>query len=261
MKFIHLTDTHMVEPGGKLYGLDPLERLHAAIASVNAEHGDAAFCVVTGDLAHWGAPAAYALLADACERFTMPVHLAIGNHDSRANFLAAFPGSSTDGHGFVQSAIDAPAGRMLLLDTNEPGVPHGAFCARRAEWLKVALAAAPTEPVWLFMHHPPFPIGIPTMDRIGLLDAAPLIEAIEPHRGRIRHLFFGHVHRPIGGSWRGIPVSTVRGTSHQVALELRQRPKILGSHEPPGYAIVLAERDGAIVHLHDFMDRSERFDL
>ena len=26
-KFIHLTDTHLVQPGQLLYGMDPLERL------------------------------------------------------------------------------------------------------------------------------------------------------------------------------------------------------------------------------------------
>jgi 3',5'-cyclic-AMP phosphodiesterase len=35
MKLIHITDTHLVEPGLKLYGLDPKARLDAAIADIN----------------------------------------------------------------------------------------------------------------------------------------------------------------------------------------------------------------------------------
>ena len=32
MKFIHITDTHLVAPGVPLYGLDPCERLAACLA-------------------------------------------------------------------------------------------------------------------------------------------------------------------------------------------------------------------------------------
>ncbi|WP_224380317.1 metallophosphoesterase [Roseovarius carneus] len=59
MKFIHLTDTHVIG-SGDLYGKDPAARLRAAVQSINAEHGDAAFVVLTGDMTHWGDPAAYA---------------------------------------------------------------------------------------------------------------------------------------------------------------------------------------------------------
>ncbi len=55
-KFIHITDTHLANPGLKLYGLDPRARLDAAIADINKHQSDAAFAVVTGDLTHWGEP-------------------------------------------------------------------------------------------------------------------------------------------------------------------------------------------------------------
>src|SRR5256885_8190549 len=42
-----------------------------------------------------------------------------------------------------------------------------------------------------------------------------------PYTTLFRSLSFGHIHRPISGSWRGIPFSTLRGTNHQVALHLR----------------------------------------
>jgi len=67
------------------------------------------------------------------------------------------------------------------------------------------------------------------------------------------------VHRPIFGSWLGIPYSTLRGTNHQVALRLDDTPKIGASHEPPQYGVVLLGEDTVTVHVHDFLDRSERF--
>ena len=60
MKFIHLTDTHLVPAPRRLFALDPRARLTAAVADINRRHADAAMVAVTGDLTHWGEPGAYA---------------------------------------------------------------------------------------------------------------------------------------------------------------------------------------------------------
>ena len=260
LKFIHLTDTHLVAPGRALYGIDPAWRLRQAVQSINGEHGDAAFVVITGDLAHWGEAEAYAALREELRALTMPVHLLVGNHDDRGRFLQAFDEVPTTADGFVQSSFIAGGIHHVLLDTNHPGVSWGEFCPMRAQWLAEELAVH-TLPVHLFIHHPPCAVGIAAMDRISLRDPGPLREVLLPHQARIRHLFFGHLHRPIAGSWRGIPLSTVRATNHQVALALGDTVRVPGSLEPPQYAVVLADGEQTIVHFHDFGDRSPRFDL
>jgi len=260
LKFIHLTDTHLVQRGRALYGSDPAWRLRQAVASINAEHGDARFVIVTGDLAHWGEPEAYAALHDELRELALPVHLLIGNHDERQAFRRAFDATPTDADGFVQYAFSDGGIRHIALDSNEPGVSWGVFCERRARWLADELARA-EEPVHLYIHHPPCAVGITAMDRISLRDTAPLRAALAPHRARVRHLFFGHLHRPIAGSWCGIPLSTVRATNHQVALQLGHSEQVPGSFEPPQYGVVLADDERTIVHLHDFGDRSARFPL
>lgn len=135
---------------------------------------------------------------------------------------------------------------------------YGVFCQHRGQWLAEQLGNDP-RPVLLFMHHPPFAVGLPAMDNISLLDTLPFSSAIQPHQQRIRHLFFGHLHRPISGSWQGIPFSTLRGTNHQVALDLGAQDKVPGSHEPAQYGVVLVESEQITVHLHDFDDSSRRF--
>lgn len=258
LKFIHITDTHLVEQGHALYGLDPCKRLARCLDSVIQDHSDAGLCVVTGDLAHVGHRDAYRQLSEQLARLPMPVLPILGNHDNRANFREFFPQVQTDANGFVQ--YEAPIGeyRGIFLDTNEPGVSHGVLCEKRAQWLADRLAED-DRPVLLFMHHPAFPLGIPSMDRIALLETGPFQAALQGHTQRIRHLFFGHIHRPIFGSWRGIPFSTMRGTNHQVALRLDETTNIPGSHEPPQYSVVLLQEESVTVHVHDFLDRSERF--
>jgi Icc protein len=264
--FLHLTDLHVTPEGAPpLYGLDPGARLALAVEDIARRHGPdgaapAAFAVMTGDLTHHGEPAAYARLRAILGAMPCPVHLLLGNHDDRDAFRAAFPEAPADPQGFVQHSLATPTGRFLMLDTNEPGTHAGRLCARRLDWLAARLAEE-DGPVLLCLHHPPYQVGITRMDEIPLLDAAALWEVLAPHRARIRHLFHGHLHRPLSGSWRGIPTSSLRGTAHQVALDFAALPTVPGSHEPPAYALVRASAEDIVVHTHDFLDTTGTFHL
>ncbi len=97
--------------------------------------------------------------------------------------------------------------------------------------------------------------SVPSLDRIRLRETGPLIRALEGRRN-LRHLFLGHVHRPVSGAWRGIPFSAVKSTAHQVAFDLRTESPVPKSHEPPAYAVILLAADQTVVHLHDYLDRS-----
>ncbi len=254
MKFIHLTDTHLVARGRALHGLDPAARLEACVARLAARHADAAFCILTGDLADGGDPAAYACARELLAALPMPVHVIPGNHDDRAAFVAAFPDAPRDIHGYVQQAFRRDGITFVLLDTLEPSQGSGgAFCSRRAAWLAERLAEAGDAPVLLFMHHPPFDIGLPGLDAIGLADAAPFTEAVAA-AGNVRHLFFGHAHRPICGRWRGISFSTLYGTSHQTRLDFDGGRRIAYTAEPPACAVVLVDGDQLTIHTDHFLE-------
>lgn len=254
MKLIHITDPHLVPPGQALYQTDPYERLAQCIDDVVANHADAAFCVITGDLAHHGELAAYQGLAHQLERLPMPVFALLGNHDKRAPFHEAFPKSIRDQNGFVQAVVRRPEGDFIFLDTLDEGVSGGKYCEARAAWLTARLDEAGERPVFLFMHHPPFSIYIPCVDVIALAEPERFARLVEGRRN-IRHLFYGHVHRPVCGSWHGIPVSTMRGLNHQVPFDLTTVKPVPKSHEPPAYAVVFVDPDQVTVHFHDYLDR------
>ncbi|MCA3275726.1 MAG: phosphodiesterase [Roseomonas sp.] len=265
LSFIHLTDLHLVAPGQSLYGLDPAERLRAAIDSICRRHGPdgaapAEFAVVTGDLAHLGEVAAYELLADIIKGLPFPCHLLLGNHDEREAFLSVFGGVPTTADGHVQQVLSTAAGLFVMLDTNEAGTHAGRLGEARLAWLKASLADT-SDPVFLFLHHPPAASGIVGMDQIPLLDADALWQTLKPHRQRIRHIFHGHLHRPLAGSWHGIPFSSLRGTNHQVTLDFAENTKVLGNHEPPAYAFVRISDEEVVVHTHDYLDAPEGFGM
>ncbi|WP_454740185.1 phosphodiesterase [Cupriavidus necator] len=260
-KYIHLTDTHLVKDAGTLYGLNPKQRLLQAVEHINRHHADARGAFITGDLTHNGHDNAYAHLRECLDTLQMPVYPILGNHDSRANFQQNFPLIQRDAHGFVQYVVELEQHTAIFLDTNEPGVHWGVFCQQRAQWLRAALEKA-SKPVLLFMHHPFFPIGITSMDHISLRDTRPFEAAIAGLESRIAHCFFGHIHRPIFGTFRGMPYSTLRSTNHHVALVLQdQSLDIVGKNENPQYGVLLLGGTQVLLHLEDYIDSGEHFIL
>ena len=114
MKFLHISDLHMVPGNALLYGLNPQERLRACVAHINLHHPDAKCAIVTGDLTQNGHPDAYKLVKLILSELTMPCHLMVGNHDDRNNFRAAFRDAPLDPNGFVQFTLETKAGLLHL---------------------------------------------------------------------------------------------------------------------------------------------------
>ena len=246
MKIILVSDLHLVAPGETLFGMDPLRGLETCIADINRTHADADLVVFAGDLTNDGEAAAYEALAERVAHLAPPHRFMMGNHDDRARFLRMLP-QPADEDGFVQSSVDIDGARIILLDTLWPGHVAGLLCDARLKWLDRRLGA--TAKALIFLHHPPFRLGIPALDECRLSEPDRLLSLIRKH-GNVRHLFAGHVHRLAHGSWQGIPFTTVRGTNHQSALRLDGPHEV--SFESPAYGVVLVDRDEVIVHTQEF---------
>ena len=50
MKFVQLSDVHLVAGGGELNGCVPSQRLRSCLDDILQWHSDAEFCVISGDL-------------------------------------------------------------------------------------------------------------------------------------------------------------------------------------------------------------------
>ena len=251
MKIIHVTDTHLLGAKGQLHGLDPLDRFQQCVQSIRRFHADAHCLVMTGDIADRAEVKAYQVFEEEMARTGLDVHCILGNHDARATFLAHFPDAPTDESGFVQSAVETPEGVFLLLDTLLDGSHNGGYCPLRQAWLRDQLQFWKDQPVYLFMHHPPFDLHLPCIDAIGLIEKDAFAEVVASHNN-VRHLFFGHAHRALCGQWNGVSFSSLRGTNHQVKLDFEQR-EIEYSHEDPEYAVVFIDADKIVVHTHNYL--------
>jgi Icc protein len=195
--------------------------------------------IITGDLTECGLETEYANLAAMLGRtLSMPVYVIPGNHDRRDNFrknLAHLPGVTTDPH-FVQYAVEDYPVRLVMLDTLVPGASHGELSAIQLEWLDRTLAAQPTKPTLIGMHHPPFVTGIPHMDKIALLNPD-MFQGIIARHPQVGRIVCGHHHRPIVGQCAHAVVSVSPSVAHQVELTFNPSDSGAFNFEPPAFQL------------------------
>ncbi len=262
MKFIHLSDTHLLPSGQETFGINPGAYFKACLDSIQTLHGDAELIVLGGDLTYNGQEEAYLEIADRLGGFPIPALFIPGNHDDRDLMSALLTGVEKDGLGFLHQVRQTQAGAFILLDTQSG--PHdsqegqyGILCRERLDWLSDRLEDNRDRPAYLFMHHPPFASGLAFMDQTRLRNPERLAELLNSH-SNVRHIFLGHLHRPISGSWMGIPFSVPGSTSFQLALDLGKEPDLTISLEPPTYTVVTLEPDSIVVHLEQFTDQTRK---
>ncbi len=256
MRFIQVTDLHIVPQGKKLLGLDPNQRLKDCVSDINRHCKNVEFCVFTGDLADRGDIDSYRVLREILQDLTLPYYLMAGNHDRRAAIPEVFTQFKPDPFGFLQYALDTPEGVFLFLDTVFEGKHSGLYCKDRQQWLGDQLSANTGRPIYLFTHHPPFDIFLPSLDRMKLENPDQFLQTLET--ANVRHLFFGHVHRALSGSWHGIPFSALPSTAHQIATDFETTSPMPYSHGPPAYAFVDVSENFTLVNLHSYLHQNPR---
>jgi len=267
LKFVVLSDLHIVPEGRLSHGLDTFDRLTQAVRYVNDVHADAAFVICAGDLADHGEPAAYTRFATAISALTPPTYLTLGNHDNRPVFLDAMPEQMADPEtGCLDHVIDAQGYRVLVLDTSEPDLPGaGRLSTVQLTWLAGRLAEAPTTPVVIVLHHNIAPFGVQT-DAIILENAADFADVVNRHSD-VRQIISGHVHMSTSGVYRGLPFCTLSGAHYDIEPMLLSRsgPFSMGTEryvspvprrEGPGQlGVVLCGAESVVVHMENFLDR------
>ena len=258
MLIAQITDPHVQTPGGSLdVNYDTAGHLERAVRHLNGMARRPDVVLLTGDTVEGGSPAEYERLRGILAALELPLYVVPGNHDDREAMRAAFAGDGyLPAEGFLQYAVEDLPVRLVGLDTLVPGEPRGWICQARLAWLDSCLAADAERPTVLFMHHPPFTVGMPAMDRMGLEGAGDLEKLVARHR-QVRHVLCGHIHRPIAAAFGGIVATVAPSTAHQLGLELEPAERISTVMEVPAAALLLwdAEAGRLVHHLSPIPDR------
>lgn len=189
-----LSDTHIpTDPENGYRGFKPFDNLSRIVPDIIRFAPDGV--VISGDLAREeGLASDYLALKTLLEPLAgrAPVALALGNHDDRDNFIAAFAlqaaGERADVNQKCVSIVSPSVVRLILLDSL--AFPHyvaGLLGKQQREWLDTYLTAPSTIPTLLFVHH--------TLDDgdQALLDFEKLLSIAQKHR-QVKAIFYGHSH-------------------------------------------------------------------
>jgi 3',5'-cyclic AMP phosphodiesterase CpdA len=238
MRVLQVSDPHLRGDGKPSFRIVDTRRCLVVTARHLERLSQKPGCVViTGDLADCGDAGAYTILYEAFKRLEVPVYAVPGNHDRRDRITELLPGwcpadPAVAPH--ICYTVDMEPVRLVMVDSMQPGSHSGHFTPRVAEWLAGALAAKPTAPTLLFMHHPPFLTGMGAMDEpFENLDAfADLIRQYPNVR-----LCCGHMHRPITTVWQGLVAVAAPSLSMQIELDLSETGGNAFRMETPGYLL------------------------
>lgn len=192
---IHQNKEHVV------HNLCVFERFLQARESILAASENPSRIVVCGDCAYnVGLKEDYATMIEGFQPLReagIPVHLALGNHDSRKEILEAMcryedkpqPERIPER---INAIIETPRANLFLLDSLVPKNQVTGFMGeRQLQWLAKELDKRPEKPALLFAHHHPMPV--PKAPG-ALIDTPELFDVMRP-RKQVKAYIFGHTHR------------------------------------------------------------------
>jgi 3',5'-cyclic AMP phosphodiesterase CpdA len=224
---LHISDTHVLAGGGKLYDRVASERhLQALFEEFEASGGRPEAIVFTGDLADKGEPDAYdrirGIVDPVAERLGAQVIWVMGNHDERAAFRRGLLGergvSAESGVRPVDRVDDVNGLRVITLDSTAPGHHHGEIAPEQLDWLAEELSMPAPHGTILAMHHPPVPSVLDLAVAVELRDQGGLAEVVEG--SDIRSIIAGHLHYSSTATFAGVPVSVASASCYTQDLNV-----------------------------------------
>ncbi len=250
LTFVHITDLHIStqDVEGEMLLGDTTAVLKRTFSEIRRMNPAPQFIVASGDLTNRGDAASYEILKSviAAEAPDVPLFLALGNHDSREGFCAAYP----DLHGDPSKPYDHDAVtgglHVIVMDSSVPRQIGGYWEEGQIDWLKARLAAHLDLPKLLVMHHAPMvDPSRPDLAWESLSESATeaLRETIAGHN--VIGILSGHVHLDRVSHWYGVPVFI--GAGHHAATDPLDLSEHMDMLDGTGFAIGTARPSGLTV--------------
>ena len=225
MRIVQISDTHISREHPAR-----ASELAACIQLINRLTPTPDVVVHTGDVAHDGLAEEYAIALGLLDELDAQYVVIPGNRDNRPELIRAFADGRRIrlGMEFVQYPVEHPDARLILVDSVSAGGNKGHLCPTRLAEVERMLSADAGRPALVFVHHPPFEVGIiPDPFQYEDWAAAEAFGALLARHHQVRGVYCGHVHRNVQACIGTIRASTVSC----LAPDLRKGKVDLSRHE------------------------------
>ena len=232
---LQLSDFHLkATPTVRCKGVTSVQTLKMLFTFIKTQFPDNECCILTGDIADDYTNDMYTSLRTLLLELSLRYYLIPGNHDDRSEMVNVFSDRFKNSEIAACFSVSVGGWTLIGLDSYVDGEAYGRLGNIQLRWLHEQIDAHGEEPMILFMHHPPVPVGSPWLDRIGLKESN-YFEEILTSSKRVQAICVGHIHQEFEGKYAGIQVL---GTP---SMSVQFRPNTLESEIdpiPPGFRLL-----------------------
>ena len=233
-----LSDTHIPADKAEVWrGFSMYNNMQALMPGVAASKPDG--IAITGDIARLtGKVEDYVVVKECVDQLTTtaPVYMALGNHDHRKNFNAAFaslPGEMASVKGKHVTVVNSGPMRMIFLDSlNITNNVAGLLGHAQRKWLDKYLKESDKRPTIILLHH-----TFGESDS-GLLDDLRFFKVILPQR-QVKAVFYGHSHGYVYSKNEDLDLINLPSTAYA-----------FGEKTPVGWVDAMFTATGAVLKLN-----------
>jgi 3',5'-cyclic AMP phosphodiesterase CpdA len=256
VRFIHISDTHISPDPAYILpeaAYPPGDGARELVRQINALPFKPDFILHTGDVAFDPVDEAYTAARAVFSELAYPIYYLAGNHDSREllqrTLLGLPQARPTFDYEFEVNGV-----QIICLDSSTPAqFAGGTLTVEQLDWLDRLLRQPDTRPLVVAIHHNILPIGAPFWDEfMRLTNGEDLHRLLLQARGRLRGVFFGHVHMATDTYRDGIYYHSVPSSWYQLECYPEQENIQGDLGAEPGFSVVTISRSGMFIRRHRF---------
>jgi len=241
LKVVQFTDMHFFgDAKGRLIGVDTCYTFKELVKQCRLERGTPDFYLLTGDLSQDKSKRSYRRLSQLMRRLGVCAYYIPGNHDFREIMTTTV--ESGNSHMQLKFSVAVGKWQVILLDSLVEDYDHGHINQTQLEQLDSVLGKEPKHHALICVHHHVLPTGSAWLDRIGIDNAADLLDVIDRHKN-VRAVLSGHVHQELDEERNGVRYMTTPSTCVQF---LPRAENLVIDRVPPGYRWLELNDNGSI---------------
>lgn len=190
-KVIQITDCHLFkDEAGIMLNVNTYNTFKNVLQNIKENDlSDADAIFLTGDLSQDESQESYLKLIHSFSDFNKKIYWIPGNHDNIKTLNTVFSAHSD----FIKGDfLETLYWNFIFLNTKREGIEDGFLESFELKKLEQYLTKSKSKSIAIIMHHHPFTIGTPMVDKCMLINKDQFLNTIAPYN--IKMIMCGHVH-------------------------------------------------------------------